>query len=206
MKVMELMPQEQIHEYIVQEILDVTVSHAMEEATGVVKLVPHDRVRHRTVEETVDLEEIVERFQLVPQECIPACIIEQTVDVSVSQIREPSVDIVKVIRKRARTVEQIIDMPVPQILEETVEVHMPVVVQHQVPMFNDDAGQDPEKHLDEDEVYKIKMEAMNHLENHCVAVRNIHILEELKVKFEAGDNEKPVHDALDQVDKNPFAE
>ena len=63
-----------------------------------------------------------------------------------------------------------------------------------------------EKYRDEDEVYKMKIDAKNRLENYCCAARNFHTEEKFKVKFEAEPRRSVRRMLLDQVAKNPLAE
>ena len=65
-------------------------------------------------------QEIVEVIWLVPQDRISVCVVEQTVDASVPQIREPVTQVITHERSQQRTAEQIADVPVPQILEEGI--------------------------------------------------------------------------------------
>ena len=59
-------------------------------------------------------------------------------------------------------------------------------------------GADAEKHWDEDEV---EIEANNELESRCVTCKNVHTEAEFVDKFEAGDQEKSVQDALEWFDR-----
>ena len=67
-------------------------------------------------------EDIVEMIGLLPNERIPECIVEHTVDASAPQIREPVAKAISQDRLQQRRVERIVDVPVPKILEESVEV------------------------------------------------------------------------------------
>ena len=88
---------ESVEERSVEEIIDIPVSHVMEETIDAVEYDPLIR------------EQIGEVIQFIPREQISESIDEQTVDVSVLEIREQSVGVVMAIpleRLRQRTVEQ----------------------------------------------------------------------------------------------------
>ena len=108
---------ERIQERIVEDIIDVSLSHAMEETIEVVKSGPQEQVQFRTVEQIVFvsqiMEELVEVIRFVPQQRISKRLIDQIVGVSVPQIWQHCVEVAK-----KHTVEQIFDVPLPQIREE----------------------------------------------------------------------------------------
>ena len=184
--------------------------------------IPQEGISERVVERIVVVpvpqirEEIGEVIQLIQQGRISDRVVEQVVDASVREIREQIVEVVKVFpqeRLQQGTEEQIADLPVVmqakvpavQVAQKPIEIP-PIVVRHQRTMVIDDVAQEAQKYRGEDKVDKAKIDAKNCWENHCVNVRNTHAEEKLEVKFEAGDKEQAVQDALERLVKNQLAE
>ena len=194
-KVIQLVPQERISDRVVEQFIDIPVTQIREPRAEVAKVISHDHLQQRTAEQIVDMpvsqiqEEIVEVIQLILQERISECIVERFADVPFSHAKVPAVQVAH------KTVE------IPQAHVPDKDVDVLVGVQHQTHTVHG-----AEKYRDEDEKDDVEIEAKNGLENYCFTARNVHIEERLNVKFEAGDDEKCVDDALDRVNKSRLAE
>ena len=123
--------------------VDVPLSQATEEITGVAKLRSEGELRNRTVEQLAAKfmpriqDEIVETMRFITQERVFDRNAERDIDVSVPQIPEHSIEVGKVFlqeRLQQRTQEQIIDMLVPQMSEKTVEAETKIEAEEKAPV------------------------------------------------------------------------
>ena len=76
--------------------------------------------------------------------------------------------------------------------------------EHLSPTETEDVTQEADEYRDGDKVDKTKIKAKSGLKNHCTAVRNTSIAEDLRSMFEVGHTkvtEKPVHGAIRSVQK-----
>ena len=120
----------------------------------------------------------------------------RAVDMAAGKIQGEIVEVIRLVSQELseRIVKMVKVIPPERLQQRTVEqtVGKPSAVQHKAPMVRE-----ADKYRDADEANKAKVKAKNRLENNSVTVWNTFGDEKLVDKFEAGDEEKAVQDAMD---------
>ena len=201
-----------------EQMLDKLLADLYSDTIEVSKHIPQERLPNHTVEQIVDapVSQIRNKtghvIQLIPQERISHHVMEQTVDIPSLQIQSQNAEVVKATvkhvpqeRAQSNTVEQTVAVPIPQIPKETHQITIANKKGGPYPAETDHVNQEAEDSRDEDEVDKMKIEAMNGLKNHCVSMRNT-FNDERHEEFEAEHGEQTedsVHTG-NWLDKNQY--
>ena len=211
------MQQGQIHERIVEEIIEVSVSRVMEKIIEGVRPISQERVQDYTVEQIVAVpvpqipEQTKQVTQLIPQDRMSDDVVEQIVDAHVRQIGENIVEVVRVMpQERLQQRTQAKDPPA-HITQKTV--YIPHTLVSEIGLWSqtvpDRMVGETKRCQDKDEVDKVKIDAKNGFKNCWVTMENTVSEDKHDLKFEARDMEraeKAVRDDRNWLDKNRLAE